>query len=248
MADDWHAAPPGPGERWNINLPAVVGVVFVFLLGVVIWVVAASAGSGDDAAPPIGESLPSAPSTTASVLVPVTVPAAGQTTSPLPETTLVSPSTLPAPPVTTAPAAPVTTVPSPATTTTNPTTTTTTASSPLPTAPPEAGDLGVPGHTIQRPPCDDAYITILGSAIGAEATPGSMAATLDEYPGSHYLRTDLTCPSLTQSQNGQPIYVIYFGPFVVDSDACNARHDGPNGAYVRRLSDHLTPAHSVNCN
>ena len=32
-------------------MPAVIGVVFVFLVGVVIWVIVSSGGDGDDAAP-----------------------------------------------------------------------------------------------------------------------------------------------------------------------------------------------------
>ena len=88
---------------------------------------------------------------------------------------------------------------------------------------------------------------MLASAIGSQATATSMDAVLDRYSGSSYLRTDQTCPSLTQSSNGQPIYVVYFGPFTVDTDACQARSRGPNGAYVRRLSNDLTPQHTVNC-
>ena len=49
MADQWSGGQSGPGERWNVNLPAVIGVVFVFLVGVIVWVVVAS-GSGDDGA------------------------------------------------------------------------------------------------------------------------------------------------------------------------------------------------------
>ena len=51
MADQWSGGQSGPGERWNVNLPAVIGVVFVFLVGVIVWVVAAS-GSDDNGALP----------------------------------------------------------------------------------------------------------------------------------------------------------------------------------------------------
>ena len=56
---------PDPGERWNVNLPAVAGVVFVFLVGVVIWVVARSGGT---------DSIQSSDSSTTS-LAPVPTPA-----------------------------------------------------------------------------------------------------------------------------------------------------------------------------
>ena len=100
---------------------------------------------------------------------------------------------------------------------------------------------------MQQPPCDGSYITVLASPIGSQATAAGVGAVLEQYPSSNYLRTDQTCPSLTQSSGGQPIYVIFFGPFAFDSDACAARADGPDGAYARRLSDELGPDHSVAC-
>lgn len=259
MADQWNGGQSGPGERWNVNLPAVIGVVFVFLVGVIVWVVVAS-GSGDDGALP-GESVPSVPTTTNtdSTAVPTTTPL------PMPSTTLVPPTAPPtAPPATqpatqppptspatlvpptappTAPPAtqPPPTAPSP-TAVPNPTTT-----RPTTTVPASSVDLGVPGHPITQPPCDGGYITVLGSAIGDQATAASMRVVLDKYPGSNYLRTDVTCSSLTPSSNGQPIYVVYFGPFATDREACAARSQGPKDAYVRRLSNDLPPTHSVSC-
>ena len=162
------------------------------------------------------------------------------------------------PPVATVPATPAATVPAtaspaapPAPTaapaTDPPATPTTDTLGPAPTAAPGNGDLGVPGHPIQRPPCDGGYITVLASAVGAEATPEALGAVLDRYSGSSYLRTDQTCSSLTPTKDGEPIYVVYLGPFPVDADACQARSQGPSGAYVRRLSNDLAPSHSVTC-
>jgi hypothetical protein len=240
MADQWTGGQYGPGERWNVNLPAVVGVVFVFFVGVVIWVIASS-GDDDEAAgastlPGIPQSLATSTTTTSSTSLPV------GSTSPLPmPVTTPSPTPSPTPGTSAAATAPPTltpaTEPSPDPEPTQP----------AATAAPGSGDLGVPGHPIQRPPCDGGYITVLASAIGGEATSAGMASVLDQYSGASYLRTDQTCPSLTQSSNGQPIYVVYLGPFAVDSDACQARSQGPTGAYVRRLSNDLTPQHSVSC-
>jgi len=70
---------------------------------------------------------------------------------------------------------------------------------------------------------------------------------LEQYPGSNYLRTDQSCPSLSPSSGGEPIYVVFFGPFAFDSDACAARADGPDDAYARQLSDDVGPDHSVTC-
>jgi hypothetical protein len=154
--------------------------------------------------------------------VPATVPATAAPTAPPAPAPAPTPSGAPAPPTTAAPA-------------------------PAPTPAPGNGDLGVPGHPIQRPACDGGYITVLASAVGAEATPAGLASVLDQYPGSSYLRTDQTCTSLTPTKDGEPIYVVYLGPFAVDAEACQARSQGPTGAYVRRLSNDLDPTHSVDC-
>jgi hypothetical protein len=240
MADQWTGGQYGQGERWNVNLPAVVGVVFVFLVGVVIWVIVSS--GGDDEASG-ASTVATAPTVPGSTLTGSTAPPGSTTPSPMPVTS--PPATPPptAPPVvTTAPPTPAPTQPL-----TTPNTAAPDPTEPAPTAAPGSGDLGVPGHPIQRPPCDGGYITVLASAIGSQATATSMDSVLDQYAGSSYLRTDQTCPSLTQSSNGQPIYVVYLGPFAIDTDACQARSRGPNGSYVRRLSNDLTPQHSVDC-
>ncbi len=211
-------------------MPAVIGVVFVFLVGVVIWVIASS-GDGDDAGSVVG---PDDSQVTTSP--PPTSDGIGTTTAPTSAPTTAAPSTTVAP-------------------STAPTTTSTTAPTTTPpvTAAPDAGDdavpgdLGVAGRAMQRPPCDGSYITVLASAIGDQASAAGMAAVLEQYPGSNYLRTDQSCPSLSPSSGGEPIYVVFFGPFAFDSDACAARADGPDDAYARQLSDDVGPDHSVTC-
>ena len=47
--------------------------------------------------------------------------------------------------------------------------------------------------------------------------------------------------------DGAPIYVVFFGPFAVASDACAARAEGTDGAYARRLSTEVGPDHGVSC-
>jgi serine/threonine-protein kinase len=219
-----------PADRWNVNMPAVIGVVFVFLLVVVVWVITSS-GSGDDAA-----ATTTVPGSVASTTAPTTiaVPAG-----------VVTPTTTPPP----MPDLAATTVP-----TTEATTTTTTTAPPAPptTAPgadPGAvlGDLAIAGRPMQAPPCDGSFITVIASAVGPEATAGGIAAVLDAYPGSNYLRTDQTCSSLNPSVDGQPIYVVFFGPFPFASDACAARADGTEGSYARQLSNDVPPTHAVAC-
>lgn len=215
-------------------MPAVIGVVFVFLVGVVVWVIASSGdaddeASNDDASGNDGSAavVTEAPSTATTVPTASTPP---PTLSPTPLPSTVPPTT--APPATSAPttepAAPVTTAPG---------------------APEGAvpGDLAIAGQAMQRPPCDGSYITVLASAVGGQATAGAVASVLEQYEGANYLRTDQTCPSLTPDVGGEPIYVIYFGPFAFDSDACAARADGPVDAYARQLSSDLGPGHSVSC-
>jgi serine/threonine-protein kinase len=226
MTAPGYGFPPSPaGERWKVNFPAVVGVIFAFLVGVIVWVIASG---GDDTAdapdrapagttPVADNSLDDTTATTSPAPMPSTTAAASTTSS----TTVTSaPTTSAVPDVTAAPAAGPDAV---------------------------AGDLGVPGRPMQRPGCDGAYITILASAIGAEATAGGIANVLEAYPGSNYLRTDQTCPSLRPDVGGEPIYVVYFGPFAFDTDACAARADGPDGAYARILSTDLAPDHGVPC-
>ncbi len=244
MADQWYGGQSNSGERWNVNLPAVVGVVFVFLLGVVIWVIATS--GGDDEIQSIDTAVPTlaTTSTVATTVPAVTTPQPMPVTTPAVVATVAPtvPATVPPTPVPTAPPPPP-----PPPTAPPPTAATTTTIGPAPTAAPGNGDLGVPGHAIQRPPCQGGYITVLASAVGSEATPSALDAVLDRYSGSNYLRTDQTCASLTPSVGGEPIYVVYLGPYTVDAEACQARAQGPNGAYVRRLSNDLPPSHSVTC-
>jgi hypothetical protein len=70
---------------------------------------------------------------------------------------------------------------------------------------------------------------------------------LDQYRGSNYLRTDQTCSSLNPDVEGEPIYVVFLGPFALDTDACAARAEGSEGAYARQLSNDVGPQHSVDC-
>lgn len=220
-------AGPG-GERWNVNLPAVTVVVFALLIGVIVWVVAGG-GDGQDA----GDPVPSTPGTSEPATDSGTLPDESLTTTPapMPETTA-APTT-----------APDTT---PAETTAAPTT------APV-TAAPGAGDGAVPGdlaiagRPMQRPGCDDSFITILASAVGDQVTGAGIAALLDAYPGSEYLRTDQTCSSLRPDVDGAPIYVVYLGPFAFASDACAARTQGPEGAYAKQLSNSVPPDTVVSC-
>lgn len=248
MADQWYGGQHSSGERWNVNMPAVVGVVFVVLVGVVIWVITSS---GDD-----GDAIQSIDTTETT---PATVPAVSTTpptTTPPPMPSTTAPLTAPVAPTaavtqpTAAPTPAPTAAPPPAPTQPPPPASEpppATAPAPTPTSPSSDGDLGVPGHPISQPRCDGSYITVIASAVGNDASGPGIATILEEHDGASYLRTDRTCPSLTQAVDGEPIYVVYFGPFPTDGEACAAIDRGPQGAYVRRLSNDLDPTHSVSC-
>lgn len=237
-------------------MPAVIGVVFVFLVAVIVWVIASSVGDDGGADGPIATPAPTAapPVATDAAAAATSVPSVIGTTTPAP-----MPSTTP--PTTTPPtSAPESTVPPTTTppTTAPPTTTPPTTEPPPATAAPATtapgsdpntvpGDLGVPGRPMRRPGCDGSFITVLASAIGGQATAESIGAVLDQYSGSNYLRTDETCSSLNAASGGEPIYVVYLGPFAAAADACTARADGPDGSYARRLSNDVPPDHVVDC-
>lgn len=213
-------------------MPAVIGIVFVFMLVVIVWVISTGGEDGDA----VVATTTQAPATTEAVAPPVSQTSVPPTTTPAPmpdpsavaSTSIVDSSLPPAtstvdsslPPATTAPGAEAGAV---------------------------VGDLAVPGRPMQRPGCDESFITVIASAIGSQATAGGIANVLEAYPGSNYLRTDQTCPSLTQDIDGEPIYVVYFGPFAYASDACAARAEGTDGAYARRLSNDVGPDHGVSC-
>ena len=98
------------------------------------------------------------------------------------------------------------------------------------------GDLGV-SVPMSRPPCDGTGIVVLGNAV----TPGQYAADvqrlLDAFPGSSYLRTDQSCPSLRQASDaGNPIYAVYRVAGRTYDEICAAVHAAGDGAYGRMLT------------
>lgn len=225
-----HDTPAGPGERWNVDVRAVVAVVAVLAVAVGVLLVARAGGDespGEASAAPTTTLAPSDGGTSTSG----DGPALTTTPAPMPDPT----------PTTVGP----TTMPSSSTTPVATTVAVTTAPGAGPDAVP--GDLAIPGRPMQRPGCDGAYVTIVASLVGDQATAESVGALLDTYPRSDYLRTDQTCSSLRADVDGEPIYVVYFGPFAFASDACIARADGPDGAYVKQLSNEVAPDAVVPC-
>ena len=106
------------------------------------------------------------------------------------------------------------------TTTTSTTTTSSTTATTTTTTTPQAQESGVAppefwidGVQMALPVCDGSFITIIASTSGSRAASSSR----DYYDGN-YLRTDITCDSLNPffssgSLQGQPIYLVFFGPY-----------------------------------
>jgi hypothetical protein len=108
-----------------------------------------------------------------------------------------------------------------------------------PAVPRDPADLNV-SVPMSHPPCDGAGIVVLGNAV----TPGQYAEDvqrlLDTFPGSSYLRTDESCPSLRHASDaGNPIYAVYRVAGRTYDDICAAVHAAGGGAYGRVLSTTL---------
>lgn len=142
------------------------------------------------------------------------------------------PSTTTAAPTTTTTVAPTTTLLP--TTTIAPTTL-----APEPTAAPPTplpGDLAIDGFQMTQPECDDSWITIVGSLTTPDNYQRETRGVLEQFDGSQYLLTHTTCPSLRPDLDGNPIYVVFFGPYGTKAEACAERERGPSDAYVKILS------------
>jgi len=71
----------------------------------------------------------------------------------------------------------------------------------------------IDGYEMAQPACDGSFITIV---MGAGA--GGIISGVTANPEASYLRTDITCASLNPtfssgSLKGQPIYVLFYGPY-----------------------------------
>lgn len=202
------------------------------------------------AAPPTIVATTVAP--VAATVVATTVVATTVTPTTISPTTI-SPTTVPLPtvtvtsPVTTPVTSPVTTPPTATTAASATTVVPTTTPAPSTSVVGANGDLGL-DKPITKPACDGKYITLVGSSVDPDGYALQIGNVLKQYPAANYLRTGLVCSSLrAESAAGDPIYVVYFGPFSSKEQACRARDDGPDGAYVKVLDNTSNPGAGVNC-
>ena len=110
-----------------------------------------------------------------------------------------------------------------------------------------AGDLGL-SVPMTRPACDGTGIVLLFASV----TPGAYAAeiqqALNEFPGSSYLRTDQSCPSLHQAtDSGDPIYAVYRVAGHDQAEVCSAVAAAGGSAYGKWLDNTSDPDSDIAC-
>ncbi|WP_029116402.1 serine/threonine-protein kinase [Mycobacterium sp. URHB0044] len=117
---------------------------------------------------------------------------------------------------------------------------------PLPPSRPP-GDLGLE-TPISSPSCDGQGIVVLGSVT----TPGQYAAgvqrLLNVFPGSSYLRTDRSCPSLRQAtEEGDPIYTVFRTAGTTQGQVCAAVRAAGGDSYGKWLDTTTDSGYMITC-
>lgn len=114
--------------------------------------------------------------------------------------------------------------------------------SPRPTSDRPFGDLGLP-TPISTPPCNGQGIVVLGNVTTPGMYAEGVARLLSQFPGSSYLRTDQSCPSLRQADDeGDPIYAVYRYAGFTESQVRSAVCATGGGAYGKWM-DYTTKPH-----
>lgn len=105
----------------------------------------------------------------------------------------------------------------------------------IPTRQELSADLGV-SRPITQPSCDGRFIVVVGSAVHPPNYRAEVQRMLDAYPGSEYLHTIDTCPSLRPRDSaGNEIFGVYYGPFETREQACRNRNSLSGDSYVKIL-------------
>ena len=211
----------GPAQSNRIGQPALIamGLIALALAGVIGYLL--SGHSRNAPAPQATPTTPAqAPLVTATTSAPGTVTeTATRTVSKPPETVTIAPPTVrPAPPPAQAPAPSL-----------------------------GAGDLGL-SAPMSYPPCNGMGISVVYSATDPNTYRRDVQQALNSHPGSSYLRTDKSCPSLRQSSDdGTPIYAVFYPAGYSQGSVCSMVANNGPGAYGRWLSNSISPAHKIVC-
>lgn len=119
---------------------------------------------------------------------------------------------------------------------------------PGPMGPPISdGDLGL-RQPLSVPTCDGVGIVVIHSAVSPGNYSQEIAAALSSNPGTEYLRTDRSCPSLRQKSNdGNPIYAVYRPSGYTAEELCGDVRLQGGDAYGKWLDTVSDPALIVPC-
>lgn len=119
-------------------------------------------------------------------------------------------------------------------------------------APPPApvrteGDLGL-STPITQPACDGTAIVVVGNAIDPANYAAEVQGILNAFPGSSYLRSDQSCPSLRpRSDQGTLIYAVYQVAGRSMGEMCSLRNRIGGDAYGKWLDRTTDPATYFTC-
>lgn len=110
-----------------------------------------------------------------------------------------------------------------------------------------AGDLGL-ATPMTVPACDGTGIVVLANATEPASYRAEIERYLAVYPGTSYLRTDRSCPSLRQAtEAGNPIYTVYRVGGRTAPEVCAAVRSAGGDAYGKWLDTTSDPTTSVGC-
>jgi serine/threonine protein kinase, bacterial len=110
-----------------------------------------------------------------------------------------------------------------------------------------AGDLGLT-TPISKPSCNGQGIVVLGSVTTPGLYADGVQRLLDAHPGSYYLRTDETCPSLRPATDeGNPIYAVFIPGGSTQSAVCAKVRAAGDGAYGKWLDYTTDPGYVIAC-
>jgi serine/threonine-protein kinase len=109
------------------------------------------------------------------------------------------------------------------------------------------GDLGV-SKPITVPSCKGTGIVVLANATDPATYASEIQNYLDAFPGSKYLRTDQSCPSLRQvSDSGTAIYTVYRESGNTESKICKDVRAAGGDAYGKWLDTTTDPSTRMTC-
>jgi hypothetical protein len=114
-----------------------------------------------------------------------------------------------------------------------------------PSVSPNSLNVSVP---MSHPPCDGSGIVVLANAVTPGRYDEEVQRFLNSFPGSSYLRTDESCPSLRRRDDaGNPIYAVYRPAGRSDVDICAAVRAAGGDAYGKRLDTISDPTKRIQC-